>query len=159
MIAPNASLNVKIEQDLPKICLVTCSYNQAEFLEATLQSVLNQDYSNLAYSVIDGASKDGSPSIIARYADKLSYWVSERDAGQTSALIKGFDATDGEIMGWLCSDDLLLPNSLHTVGMFFRDNPDANVMFGDAVWIDRSGGFIRPKKEMPFSRFVLLMEN
>lgn len=144
---------------LPRISLVTCSYQQARYLEATIQSVLEQDYPALEYSVIDGQSTDGSVDVIRRYESRLSDWVSEPDRGQTDALIKGFDRTDGEIMGWLCSDDLLLPGSLHAVGEFFARNPNALAVYGDALWIDGEGRFLRPKREIPFSRFVFLHDH
>lgn len=141
---------------LPTISLVTCSYQQARFLDATIRSVLEQDYPNLEYMIIDGASTDGSKVIIERYADSLAYWVSEPDDGQTHALVKGFSRTTGDICGWLCSDDLLLPGALQCVGEFFRDHPEVNAVFGDSIWIDADGKPIRPKREMGFNRFVFL---
>ncbi|MGH8772503.1 MAG: glycosyltransferase, partial [Burkholderiales bacterium] len=103
--------------------------------------------------------KDDSVNVIKRYADKLAYWVSEPDAGQTHALIKGFNLSKGEIMGWLCSDDLLLPSSLQKVSDYFNAHPDVDVVYGDALWIDLGGRFIRCKREMPFSRFVMLHDH
>lgn len=147
-------MNVRTAQ-LPRISLVTCSFQQAHFLEAAMRSVLEQDYPDLEYIVIDGGSSDGSVDIIRKYCDRLAFWVSEADAGQTHALIKGFSRASGEIMGWLCSDDLLLPDALHTVGRFFRDHAHAQAAYGDALWIDQHGALIRPKREMRFSRFVL----
>lgn len=143
----------------PRISLVTCSYQQARFLEATLRSVLDEGYPNLEYIVMDGGSTDGSADILRRYSDRLAYWVSERDAGQTDALIRGFERATGEIMGWLCSDDLLLPGALESVGEFFSRNPDVDVVYGDAVWIDEAGHLIRTKKEMGFNRFVFLFDH
>ena len=89
----------------PKITVVTPSYNQAEFLEATLKSVLEQAYPNLEYIVIDGGSTDGSVEILERYSHHFSYWVSETDRGQTDALIKGFARASGDILCWLNSDE------------------------------------------------------
>ncbi|HZF26452.1 MAG TPA: glycosyltransferase family 2 protein [Steroidobacteraceae bacterium] len=139
---------------LPRISLVTCSYQQARFLQATLRSVLEQAYPALEYLVIDGGSQDGSVDIIRRHESSLAYWVSERDAGQTDALIKGFARSSGEIMGWLCSDDLMLPGALHAVGQFFERHPDVAAVYGDALWIDAAGRLLRPKKEISFNRFI-----
>jgi glycosyltransferase involved in cell wall biosynthesis len=124
-----------------------------------MRSVLEQDYPSLEYVVIDGGSSDGSPEIIRRYARALAYWVSEPDAGQTDALIKGFQRCSGDVFGWLCSDDLLLPGALRTVGDFFARHPEVMAAYGDALWIDAEGGYLRPKREMNFSRFVLLHDH
>jgi glycosyltransferase involved in cell wall biosynthesis len=144
---------------LPSISLVTCSYQQARFLEATLQSVISQQYRALEYRVIDGNSTDGSVEILQRYQRELTGWVSEPDAGQTDALIKGFAQSSGEIMGWLCSDDLLLPGALHAVGRYFAAHPQVLAVYGDALWIDEHGGLLRPKKEIPFNRFIFLYDH
>ncbi len=144
---------------LPTISIVTCSYQQGPFLDATIRSVLDQQYPALEYIVIDGGSKDASVDVIARHADKLAYWVSERDRGQTDALIKGFNKSTGEIQGWLCSDDLLLPDALNQVGQFFKDHPEVDFVFGDALWVDAKGQYLRAKKEMRWSRFVYLFDH
>jgi glycosyltransferase involved in cell wall biosynthesis len=144
---------------LPTISLVTCSYQQAPYLEATLRSVLAQNYPALQYIVIDGGSTDGSVDIIKRYSGSLAAWVSESDRGQTDALIKGFARAGGDICGWLCSDDLLLPGALHAVGEFFARRQDELAVYGDALWIDAAGRFLRPKKEIPFNRFVFLYDH
>jgi len=107
----------------PRISIVTPSYNQASFLEATLKSVLDQQYPNLEYIVIDGGSRDGSVEIIQRYASSLKYWVSEADGGHMHAINKGFAQATGEIMAWLNSDDVLCPWALQTVGHIFQDLP------------------------------------
>jgi glycosyltransferase involved in cell wall biosynthesis len=140
---------------LPKISIVTCSYQQANFIDATIRSVLEQDYPALEYIVMDGGSTDGTVDILQRHNDQIDYWVSQPDDGQTDALNKGFMHSSGGIMGWLCSDDLLLPGALHTVATFFEAHPDVEAVYGDALWIDRSGQLIRQKREIPFSRFLL----
>lgn len=145
--------------DYPTISIVTCSYQQARFLDATMRSVLGQKYPELDYIVMDGGSKDGSREIIERHADTLSHWVSEKDEGQTDALIKGFRQAKGEILGWLCSDDLLLPGALEAVGAFFHDHPEIDAAYGDALWIDADGAPLRAKREMGFNRFVYLHDH
>lgn len=143
---------------LPKISIVTPSFNQAPYIEATIRSVLNQGYPNLEYIIIDGGSDDGSAEIIEGYSDRLAYWVSEPDEGQTDALIKGFRRATGEIMGWLCSDDLYEPYTLPEVADVFTRNPQWQVVYGDSVWMDTGGNFIKPKKEIRFNRFIWMYD-
>ncbi len=143
----------------PSISLVTCSYQQARFLDATMRSVFDQAYPDLQYVIVDGGSCDGSAQIIANHAESLAYWVSEPDAGQTDALIKGFNQVTGEVCGWLCSDDLLLPGALAIVSEYFRVHPEVDALYGDSIWIDAEGQPIRAKKEMDFDRFVFLHDH
>lgn len=145
-----------IAMSLPKISLITPSYNQGQYLEDTLKSVLDQNYPNLEYIVIDGGSQDHSVDIIEKYSSQLTYWISEPDQGQTDALQKGFSKATGDILGWLCSDDILQPNTLSEVAQFFGENPDAQIVYGDSLWIDPKGNLIRPRKEHSFSRYILL---
>src|ERR1700712_2068910 len=104
---------------LPKISLVTATLNRASFLEETIRSVLDQNYPNLEYIVVDGGSTDGSVEIIREYAARLKWWVSEKDRGQSHALNKGFAKATGRILTWLNSDDRLAPGSLYTIGQTF----------------------------------------
>lgn len=122
--------------ELPLISIVTPSYNQAAFLRKTLDSVLDQNYPNLETIVIDGASTDGSVDILHDYGSKLTYWVSEPDHGQSQALNKGFAHTTGDILTWLNSDDVLLPNALHTVGEIFARYPQIQWLTGQPANLD-----------------------
>jgi glycosyltransferase involved in cell wall biosynthesis/GT2 family glycosyltransferase len=103
----------------PKISIVTATYNQGDYLEETLRSVLSQGYPNLEYIVVDGASTDDTPAILKRYEDRLSRWISEKDKGQADALDKGFRLATGDILAWLNSDDLYLPDTLMRVALAF----------------------------------------
>jgi glycosyltransferase involved in cell wall biosynthesis len=122
-----------------QISIVTPSFNQVQFVGHTLQSVLDQQYPNLEYIVIDGASNDGSQQVIAQVEEHLTHWISESDKGQTEAINKGFRLTTGEIMGYLNSDDLLLPGALNTVADYFARRPDIDVIYGHRILIDEHG--------------------
>ncbi len=123
----------------PLVSIVTPSYNQARFLEATLKSVLEQDYANIEYLVVDGGSTDGSVEIIQRYVDRLTWWVSEKDSGQSEALNKGLRRARGEIVGWLNSDDVYLPGAVSAAVAAFQAHPEAGLIYGDALAIDAEG--------------------
>ncbi|MGC3947711.1 MAG: glycosyltransferase family 2 protein [Chryseolinea sp.] len=107
----------------PRISIVTPSFNDVRFLEAAITSLLDQQYPNLEYIVIDGGSTDGSVELIEKYSDKLAYWVSEKDEGMYHAISKGFERCSGEIMGWLNSDDRHYPGSLFAIAQLFSDIP------------------------------------
>lgn len=143
----------------PKISVVTPSFNQGPFIEQTLQSVLGQHYPNLEYIVIDGGSSDGAKEIIERYSPQLSYWISEPDQGQTQALVKGFTRATGDILCWLNSDDLFEPDTLRQVAEYFVQHPGVQVVYGDALWMDRTGKILAPKKEHDFNRFVWFFDH
>jgi glycosyltransferase involved in cell wall biosynthesis len=121
---------------LPRISVVTPSYNQAAFLRKTLDSVLEQNYPNLEYIVIDGGSTDGSADILREYSSHLAYWASEPDQGQSHALNKGFSHSTGEIMTWLNSDDVLLPGALRAVGEIFARYPQIQWLTGQPANLD-----------------------
>lgn len=114
---------------LPRISVVTPSYNQGQFLEETLQSVTEQGYPNLEYIVIDGGSQDNSLDVIKRYTDAITYWVSEKDSGQAEAINKGLRRATGEIVTWINSDDLLLPHALERAADHF-EKTDAALIHG-----------------------------
>lgn len=125
--------------DPPVISIVTPSFNQAAFLEATLRSVLDQNYPRLEYIVQDGGSTDGSVDILRRYDSRLTAWDSRPDRGQAHAINLGVQRTTGNIMAYLNSDDLLLPGSLAYVARFFAAHPDVEVVYGNRVLIDDHG--------------------
>jgi len=120
--------------DLPKLSIVTPSYNQGQFLEETILSVLNQNYPNLEYLVIDGGSRDNSVAIIKRYEGRLAYWVSEPDRGQIHALNKGLARATGAIFAFINSDDLYLPGAFSELIRFLRENPDCRWLCGDTIF-------------------------
>jgi glycosyltransferase involved in cell wall biosynthesis len=127
---------------LPLISILTPSYNQGRFLEETIQSVLSQDYPNLEYLIVDGGSTDGSVDIIQRYASRLTWWVSERDNGQTDALNKGFTHARGEIFAWLNSDDTYLPGAVSAAVSCLQGHPEAALVYADANLVDEAGRII-----------------
>lgn len=120
----------------PKISIVTPSYNQAQFLERTICSVLDQNYPNLEYIIIDGGSTDGSLDIIRKYESRLAYWVSEPDRGQAHALNKGFRVATGDIIGWLNSDDMYCPGAFNLVSSALSENPEFCACYGGIFIID-----------------------
>ena len=121
------------------VSIITPSYNQALYLEQTIQSVLEQDYPRIEYIVVDGASTDDSFEIIKKYNDRLAYWISEKDSGQAEAINKGFARAKGEILGWLNSDDYYLPNTISAVVKCFEESPDAVMLYGDMLAVNDKG--------------------
>ena len=121
------------------VSIITPSYNQAKYLEQTIQSVLSQNYSHIEYIVMDGGSNDESVEIIKKYQDKLSYWISEKDSGQADAINKGFAKANGDIIAWLNSDDYYLPNTLNQVVKTFEENPEVVLIYGNMLAVDENG--------------------
>lgn len=127
----------------PLVSIITPSLNQGPFIKATIQSVLEQDYSNIEYLVMDGGSTDQTLDILRSYGDRLQ-WVSEPDRGQTDAVNRGIRRTRGEIIGWLNSDDLYAPGAISAAINAFSANPDLMLVYGDAYWIAGDGRKIAP---------------
>lgn len=136
---------------LPVISVVTPSLNQAPYLEETIQSVLEQDYSRIEYIVIDGGSRDGSLEIIHKYAKRITYWVSEPDRGQAHAINKGIAHCTGDLVAWLNSDDVYLPGALRCVGEAYAAKP-GSLVAGPVINFRPSTGqekIIRQRLTMP----------
>lgn len=123
----------------PLVSIVTPSYNQDRFLEETILSVLNQDYQNLEYIIVDGGSTDNSLDIINKYKDRLAWWVSEPDEGQTDAINKGFSQANGKILAWLNSDDTYQPQAVSQAAAFLSAHTKTGMVYGDANLINESG--------------------
>lgn len=132
-----------IEKKIPIITVITPSFNQAKYLERTILSVLNQDYPNLEYIIIDGGSKDGSVEIIEKYASHLAYWVSEPDQGQSAAINKGLARASGDWVCWQNSDDIFYPQAFERVLKVIQSNPGLDIIFGDIKIIDQHDHVIR----------------
>ncbi|MCJ7716732.1 MAG: glycosyltransferase, partial [Anaerolineales bacterium] len=135
----------------PLVSIITPSYNQVNFLEYTIQSVLKQDYLNLEYGIVDGVSTDGSLDILKKYDPHLSWWISEPDQGQAQAINKGIARSKGNIIAWINSDDIYLPNAIRQAVMAL-DDEDVDLVFGNAVTIDESGA---PLNELVFDDWDL----
>src|SRR5665213_810473 len=142
----------------PKISIITPSYNQADYLEQTIWSVLDQNYPNLEYIIIDGGSSDGSVEIIKKYSDRLTYWVSEKDEGLYHAIQKGFEKSTGAIMGWLNSDDMLHRNSLFSIAEILSLE-GVEWIQGIGTLYDELGRTVKVSPVYRWSRYYYLMGN
>lgn len=123
--------------EYPKISVITPSYNQGEYIEKTITSILDQNYPNLEYIIMDGGSTDETVDIIKKYEDRITYWQSEKDKGQTDAINNGVARATGDIITWLCSDDYYEGNVFEKVAKAFQENPDKNLVCGNRrTWGD-----------------------
>ena len=130
------------QNDRPLVSIVTPSFNQARYIEATIQSVLSQDYPRLEYLIVDGGSTDGTVEIIKQYEGRLAWWVSEKDQGQTDAINKGFGRAQGQILAWLNSDDTYEPGTVSAAVKYLLDHPDVGMVYGDCNFINDDGRVI-----------------
>ncbi|MCL4273421.1 MAG: glycosyltransferase [Anaerolineales bacterium] len=130
------------QRPLPLVSIVTPSFNQAAYLEETIQSVLAQDYPRIEYIVIDGGSTDGSVGVIQKYQSSLAFWVSEQDKGQTDAINKGFNRAKGDILAWINSDDTYNPKAVGEAVLYLMENPDVAMVYADCDFIDEQGRVI-----------------
>jgi glycosyltransferase involved in cell wall biosynthesis len=145
----------------PLVSIVTPSYNQAAFLEETLRSVLEQDYPRIEYLAVDDGSTDSSLEIVERYADRLAWWTRQENAGQVAALNRGFERSTGEVMGYLNSDDTLLPGAVSRMVEELERDPELWLVYGDALYTDeasRQTGYL-PSREFDVVRMVRAADN
>lgn len=143
-------------EDLPRVSLITPSYNAASYLGAAIESVLEQDYPNIEYLIMDGGSTDCTVELLQKYGERLR-WVSRKDLGQADAIARGFEQTSGTILGWLNADDVLKPGAIRAAVDTFRAHPVAGVVYGNADFIDACDHFICPCTVVePYSRQRLL---
>nr|WP_290224465.1 glycosyltransferase family 2 protein [Trichocoleus desertorum] len=142
----------------PLISIVTPSYNQGQYIEETIRSVLLQGYPNLEFIIIDGTSTDNSVEIIRKYESWLTYWVSEPDKGQSDAIQKGFSLCTGVIWNWLNSDDLLEPNALQTIGITYQNHSSATIYSGYMTIFGQGESVLAPKCFEMLSELVCIWE-
>lgn len=131
-----------MSETAPLVTIVTPSYNQGQFLEATIKSVIDQSYPNLEYFVFDGGSTDNSVDIIRRYETQIDYWVSEPDKGQSDALNKGFARAKGKYIAWLNSDDIFLPDAIRRGVAAMEQHPEAGMIYANCAKIDENGAYL-----------------
>ena len=127
---------------LPLVSIITPSFNQARYIEATIQSVLSQDYPRIEYIIVDGASTDGTVDAIKKYEGRIASWVSEPDKGQTDAINKGFARAKGDILAWINSDDTYEVGAVGAAVKFLLEHPNVGMVYGDCNFINESGGVI-----------------
>jgi len=139
----------------PKISIITPSYNQGSYIEKTISSVLNQNYPNLEYIIIDGGSTDETIDIIKKYENKITYWISEQDKGQSDAINKGVKIATGDVINWLNSDDYIEDNVLFKVGSEFK-NSNVDVLCGYSELITNAGTILKRTSQLEndFSLFM-----
>ena len=142
----------------PRISIVTPNLNGARYLEYTISSVINQKYPNLEYIVIDGGSTDGSIEIIEKYKNFLAYWETKPDNGLYHALQKGFDKSNGEIMGWINSDDILTANSLFSIAEIFSCSSKISWIQGYPTVIDDQNRIIYQRPPV-FSKLCFYLKD
>lgn len=141
----------------PKISIVTVSFNQAEYIERTIRSVLDQGYPNLEYIIIDGGSTDGSQDIIKKYESRLAFWLSEPDGGMYEGLQKGLSRCTGDVMAWINSDDMYHRNALYTVGEIFSRLPEVQWIQGLPTVIDEQDRTVLVKNFRKWSKYHFLL--
>ena len=124
------------------VSIVTPSFNQDSYLEQTIDSVLSQDYPKIEYMIVDGGSTDETVHMIRKHEDKLAWWVSEKDRGQTDAINKGFARAKGDILAWINSDDTYEPGAVTAAVNYLQEHPDVGMVYGDCNYIDESGKVI-----------------
>jgi glycosyltransferase involved in cell wall biosynthesis len=148
-------------EDLPLVSIVTPTYNQADFLRETIESVISQDYPRIEYLVIDDGSTDSTRQILAEYDGRV-HWESRENRGQTPTINEGWERSTGDIVTWLNSDDLLLPGAVTTAVNYLREHPEVGIVFGDTMFTAADGTDIersKPREQFDYREFVLKCEN
>lgn len=143
---------------LPKVSVVMPSFNQKEYIERSLLSLINQCYPKLEIIVIDGGSTDGTIEIIKKFESYITYWISEPDRGQSDALNKGFAIATGDIYGWLNSDDIYMPDALNIAVETFQQNPQKGIVFGDWLSIDKHDNVLEYEYAFPLNNWHSIYE-
>jgi len=146
------------DHSLPKLSVITPSFNQGRYLERTILSVLNQKYPNLEYIIIDGGSTDESVEVIKKYEKFLTYWISEPDNGQVDALNKGFSKATGEWISFQNSDDVYFPDTFQRFGQVIRQNSNVDLLYGDLFMITPDDQVTELLKTLPYSFLSQLVE-
>ena len=134
-----------------KVSIVTPSYNQGQYLEKTINSVISQDYPNLEYFIFDGGSTDNSSEILKKYSDSITSWVSQKDKGQSDAINKGIEVSSGEIFGYINSDDFYEDGVIQKVVDIFEKRPDIDIIYGDFNYVDSKNKLLSKQKTIPFN--------
>ena len=137
----------------PKISIITPSYNQGEYIELAIQSVLAQRYPHIEHIILDNCSTDRTVEILKKYDHLI--WKSEPDQGQSDALNHGFQIASGDIIGWLNADDQYLPKAFQKVTNCFAQSPESDVIYGDYRWINAQGDVFQSRREIDFDLFIL----
>lgn len=150
-----------MHEDDPLVTIVTPTFNQAAYIRETIESVIEQRYSNLEYIVIDDGSTDDTPEILRSYGGRFQ-WMSQSNSGQTSAINRGWRIARGEILAWLNSDDTLLPGAIQAAVTYLKQNPDIGIVFGDTQYTDGAGKPLwrsSVSRSIDYKRIVIECEN
>ena len=142
-----------MKNQYPKISIITPSYNQGQFIDDAIQSVLNQNYPYFEHIIVDNCSNDGTVEILKKYSHLN--WISETDEGQSDAINKGFKRATGEIIAWLNSDDYYCQDVFNQIARYFVNNQDIMWIYGNSYFVDKTGNVISYKRPVQFNRFVL----
>jgi glycosyltransferase involved in cell wall biosynthesis len=144
----------------PLVTIITPSYNQGQFIEATILSVLNQTYKNIQYIIVDGGSTDDTMNVVRQYQDRIDIVIHEKDKGQSDAINKGFKLAGGKLVGWINSDDILYPECVEEIVKLYQLNDDGAVYYGSILnRIDADGNLIKQKHALISDKVYLLNQN